>query len=390
MKGMGYGNQPYCVIQHDDTGRRHYHIVSVRVDENGWCVTRGFERYRSMKVLSDLCLKYQINIGKQETITVALEKAGKETNDMRSMVFDLKKGNVREQMLKIAADAYKYKFSSTYQFQLLMESRGVEVCKDTSEGRNSLIFYGLDTQTGERNTEAVYAESLNTRSVPRNVDEIVDRAKKVLQYRRALIFERPGDICAERIQCLYDDVSRDSSCNHEIVNKLADKGIILSYGINKSGQIFGTTLMDLTTRNCYMDSELNIYLSVFNERRPEQVKLRPQTDEETGKERNQGMKGENVKEPLQGTRIHGHGDESESGGLTPRVKAKEAHESTSSATAGNVVEPVPGNVRHMNTFMAAADFMKEMLDLGQDFSDSQKLMEDLERWQRMGYRLTPQ
>jgi len=31
MKEMGYGDQPYIIYKHEDTGRIHYHIVSVRV-----------------------------------------------------------------------------------------------------------------------------------------------------------------------------------------------------------------------------------------------------------------------------------------------------------------------------------------------------------------------
>lgn len=33
MERLGYGNQPYVIVKHEDIGRHHVHIVSVNVDE---------------------------------------------------------------------------------------------------------------------------------------------------------------------------------------------------------------------------------------------------------------------------------------------------------------------------------------------------------------------
>ena len=35
MERLGYGDQPYIIYRHDDIGRIHYHLVSVRVDKDG-------------------------------------------------------------------------------------------------------------------------------------------------------------------------------------------------------------------------------------------------------------------------------------------------------------------------------------------------------------------
>lgn len=32
MEKLGYGNQPYLIFKHEDIGREHIHIVSLRVD----------------------------------------------------------------------------------------------------------------------------------------------------------------------------------------------------------------------------------------------------------------------------------------------------------------------------------------------------------------------
>ena len=54
MRRMGFGDQPYIVYRHNDIGREHLHIVSVRVDETGRAISDSYEHGRSMKVCREL------------------------------------------------------------------------------------------------------------------------------------------------------------------------------------------------------------------------------------------------------------------------------------------------------------------------------------------------
>ena len=44
----------YIVYRHNDIGREHLHIVSVRVDETGRAISDSYEHGRSMKVCREL------------------------------------------------------------------------------------------------------------------------------------------------------------------------------------------------------------------------------------------------------------------------------------------------------------------------------------------------
>ena len=58
MERMGYGDQPYIVFLHEDTGRRHLHIVSVRVDEEGHELPYRFDLKRAMAHCREMERKY--------------------------------------------------------------------------------------------------------------------------------------------------------------------------------------------------------------------------------------------------------------------------------------------------------------------------------------------
>jgi hypothetical protein len=58
MRKMGYGDQPFIVYLHEDIERRHIHIVSLRVNENGKKIDGNFEHRRSMDVCRELEQKY--------------------------------------------------------------------------------------------------------------------------------------------------------------------------------------------------------------------------------------------------------------------------------------------------------------------------------------------
>lgn len=60
MQKLGYGSQPYLVYKHEDTGRAHLHIVSVRVGESGAKIRDSYEKRRSKQITRWLEKKYNL------------------------------------------------------------------------------------------------------------------------------------------------------------------------------------------------------------------------------------------------------------------------------------------------------------------------------------------
>lgn len=76
MQKMGYGDQPYIVYLHEDIDRRHVHIVSTCVKENGEKISDAYEWNRSMKACRELENRFglkPVSDKRNELLTVSQE-----------------------------------------------------------------------------------------------------------------------------------------------------------------------------------------------------------------------------------------------------------------------------------------------------------------------------
>ncbi len=115
MQEMGYGNQPYIVVFHNDTENNHVHIVSTRVDKStGKKLNDSYEKLKAQKTIMNLkeriygksnediinkLLSYNISSLKQ--LEILMERNGfkltKNTNDENAL--DILKNGVREKTI---------------------------------------------------------------------------------------------------------------------------------------------------------------------------------------------------------------------------------------------------------------------------------------------------
>ena len=61
MERLGYGNQPYVIVKHEDIDRHHVHIVSVNVDEKGKRIDKDFLFRRSERIRKKLEKEFNLH-----------------------------------------------------------------------------------------------------------------------------------------------------------------------------------------------------------------------------------------------------------------------------------------------------------------------------------------
>ena len=241
MEKMGYGNQPYILYKHTDTGRDHYHIVSVRVDELGKKIPDFQEKKRSQKAMKELMEKYCFEIGKARK-----EAAQKEINPYDG--FQPEKGEYSRQIEAIASLALQYHFKKPEHFDLIMESRNVRVIHRPDA---SLGFVGLDPKTGKAVTPVIESAGIRYPSE----DEIARRVEECKGRIRTREKERTANITRTALKkCKTEQHFR---------RFMAKSGIYTRLSRNVNGNVFGVTFVDHKTKSVFKASELGLKAAEF-------------------------------------------------------------------------------------------------------------------------------
>ena len=140
MRRMGFGDQPYIVYRHNDIGREHLHIVSVRVDETGRAISDSYEHERSMKVCREL--------EKQFGLVPATPKQWKE--GLPLSLVDYENGNLKGQLAGVIRPvAREWRFRTLGEYRAVLSLYGITVDEVKGEygGRE---YHGLTYSATDR------------------------------------------------------------------------------------------------------------------------------------------------------------------------------------------------------------------------------------------------
>ena len=231
MERLGYGNQPYVIVKHEDIGRHHVHIVSINVDEKGKRIDRDFLFRRSERIRKELEKEFH------------LHPAGHKRGEIREVVhkIDIHKGDVKKQIASVLLSvATRYRFQSMGEYRALLSLYNIHVEETRGKvgGReyHGLVYSATDdkgNKVGNPFKASLFGKSTGYAAI-----------KKRFSLSKKQIAEKKVTEPTKRavLQTLGETYHRD-----KFVSLLKAKGIDTVLRLTDEGRIYGATFIDHRT-----------------------------------------------------------------------------------------------------------------------------------------------
>lgn len=253
MQRMGFGDQPYIVYRHNDIGREHLHIVSVRVDETGRAISDSYEHERSMAV----CRELEQQLG----LTPATKKEWKEGLPLSPV--DYRNGNLKGQLAGVIRPiAREWRFQTLGEYRAVLSLYGITVDEVKGEygGRE---YHGLSYSATDKDGNKV---GKPFKSSVFGKEAGIAALDKRMQASAAWV-RKHKDVStdtAARIASAMQTAGRDRSL---FERELLRQGIGVVFRKNDAGRIYGATFINHSDKIVFNGSRLGKEFSanVFND-----------------------------------------------------------------------------------------------------------------------------
>ena len=284
MQKMGYGDQPFIVYLHEDIERRHIHIVSLRVDENGKKIDDRFEHRRSMDACRELEQKYRL--------VPADQKKRQEGLPLKPVKYD--DGDVKHQIANVIrpiAQSWHFQSLKEYKALLTLYNTGMEEVRGEINGKpySGLVYFALNDKgekVGNPFKSSLFGKSVGIESLKKRIEKSVEIIKnKGLKERSKKVISAAIRTCKDR---------------KDFEKTLSKQGVSVLFRENEQGRIYGATFIDNEQKCVFNGSRLGKEFSanVFNElfkndnSKDENIDFKP--DLESGKSFNYENQGSDI------------------------------------------------------------------------------------------------
>ena len=251
MERLGYGNQPYLIFKHEDIGREHIHIVSLRVDSNGKKIDDYKEHERSKEITEHLERKYNLNPAEGQ----------KRSEQWELTPVDASKGDLKKQIaavIKPLASMYNFQSMGEYKAVLSLYNINVEELKGEVKGKpyRGLLYSATDSKgnkVGNPLKSSIFGKSVGYDGLEKRMAKSAERIKS-------------KNLEAHTLKAV-SEAKQGSQSESEFRAKLRQQGIDILFRRNDEGRIYGATFIDHTTRTVLNGSRLgkDYSANVFND-----------------------------------------------------------------------------------------------------------------------------
>lgn len=275
MEKFGYGNQPYIVWLHEDINRKHMHIVSVRINEQGEKIDHNREAIRAQNICREMEMKYGLHpiLGEHgERELLALQKV------------DYPKGDVKAQVKHTARTLLEcYNCYSLAEYNTLLKLYNVTVyeVRGSVNGKeyHGIMYGALDDngqQAGTPFKSSKFGKVFGYEALQKKFAASVEKVKR--------------DNLAERTRKEVVKAIQGISTKEDFARRLKEADIEVIYRINPDGRLYGITFIDHAGRTVFNGSRLgkpftaNVFNELFNNPDADWKRLIPVPEHEASRQ----------------------------------------------------------------------------------------------------------
>ena len=248
MERLGYGGQPYLIFKHEDIGRDHIHIVSLRVDCEGKLIKNSFEHKRSKEITELLEQKYGL-----------IPAQGQKQPELWQLTqVDPAKGNLKKQISAVIKPfAAMYKFQSLGEYRALLSLYNIGLEEVMGKPYRGLVYSALDKDGNKVGTplkSSLFGKSVGYDGLEK---QMVKSGEQIKQQG-----------LRERMRTVVIGAVNTAASESELRAKLRAVNIDLVLRRNDQGRIYGVTFIDHKDRCVFNGSSLGKEFSAnaFNDR----------------------------------------------------------------------------------------------------------------------------
>ena len=231
MERLGYGNQPYVIVKHEDINRHHVHIVSVNVDEKGKRIDRDFLFRRSERKRKELEKEF------------SLHPAERKRGELREAAhkINIDKGDVKKQIASVLLSlTARYRFQTMGEYRALLSLYNIHVEETRGKvGRreyHGLVYSATDdkgNKVGNPFKASLFGKSVGYAAIEKRFS----LSKKQIAEKK---FTEPTKRTV--LQALGKTYHKD-----KFVSLLKGKGIDTVLRLTDEDRIYGVTFIDHRT-----------------------------------------------------------------------------------------------------------------------------------------------